>query len=79
MKPRKVEQDKGYAWVILVITLVTNIIEASVVMSPGIYILAWDKSFNATRAELGTTGSLLSGVTYLTGITLFKGCIAKTC
>ena len=68
MTYRKYEQDKGFAWAILAITLIYNIIEASVYMSPAIYMMVWDEEFEVTKRELGTVSALLNGVASLTGI-----------
>ena len=61
------QQDGGYAWVVLVVTLVYNTIEGSVFMSAAIYLMAWDETFDVTKAELGTLGSLLTCVAIFTG------------
>ena len=67
MKKQKIVQDKGFAWIILVIKFTINMIETSIYMSPAIYMVAWDMSFDVTKAQLGTTGALLNGVAVAAG------------
>ena len=66
--PSKASQpDKGFAWIILAVTLATNIIEASVFMSPAVYLVAWDNAFDVSKAELGLVGSMMNGMTCIAG------------
>ena len=67
MARRKTEQDKGFAWIILIVTMVANMIEASVFMSPAVYLVAWDNAFDVSKAQLGLAGSLLNGMTCIAG------------
>ena len=62
MKLPKETQDRGYAWVILVVTLLYNLIEASVFMCPSVYLIAWDNAFDSTKARLGAVGSLMASM-----------------
>ena len=63
----RAQQDHGYAWAILVITVVYNSLEASLFLSPAVYLMYWDETFDVSKAQLGSLGSLMNSVASFTG------------
>ena len=50
MSAKKFEKDKGYAWVILLCAFIAKIIDCSVMVTVGIFILEFLEYFNLEKA-----------------------------
>ena len=59
--------DQGYAWCVLVVAFLYNVIEGSVYMSPAVYMIDWLGKFNTSTANIGFVASMMNGVNYFTG------------
>ena len=63
--------DKSYAWLVLIMVIIYNMIEAMLFFSSTIYMVEWDNTFDVTKAQLGMAGALMNGFTCFSGRVLF--------
>ena len=61
------QQDSGFAWTVLVASVIYNTLEITVFMCPSVLLIAWDEHFDASKAQLGAVGSLMSSMTSISG------------
>ena len=65
--------DKGYAWLVLFVAVIYNMIEAMLFFSSTIYMVEWDNTFDVSKAQLGMAGALMNGFTCFTGEKILLG------
>lgn len=70
-KMKEAERDSGYAWLVLFVAFINNMITASAFTGTAVYMVDWQIYFEATKADVGLISSIFGAVAC--GCALFVG------
>ena len=60
MPIKESKQDAGYAWIVLLVSFINNMISSVVFISPSVYMMDWMEAFVTTKVKVTAIGSIHS-------------------